>query len=176
MKKDFAKYAILGLLVAGVAAFTAPTALAANFAPADVTVTVADAIAVTKNSGGDMDWGLLAAPGTATGNTVFTISTSGLVTFKSGSTSGKVLDSAGSEAKFTVGGEPNQSVNLTLASVDPDATNAKLSALESNKGTSSVALGAGGSFEVIVTADLTLTPAAAGGGPFTGSITVTANY
>ncbi len=169
---SFAKYAVVLLLLAGLVALTAPSAKAQNNATASVTVTVAEAIGVAKT--GDMNWGLLAAPTTGTGNSDFRIATDGTVSLLgTGSQTGKVLTSAGSSAEFTVEGETGETVTLTLSKTDPDGTNAILSALVSDVGPT-LTLTSGTDF-VIVTADLELTPEAADG-TFVGSITLTANY
>ena len=107
MKTDFAKYAIVGLLVAGLMALTAPTAQAAS-GGVGASVTVAAAVFVQSDA--PMAWGTLAKPDA--GTTLFSMNPTGTVTKVSGE--GAVVSGPTAVAEFTVKAAAGTGIDLSV--------------------------------------------------------------
>lgn len=166
-----------GIAVIGLASAGSAFAQATSSTSATGSVTILRPLTVTKNTGGDLEFGRIVKPTTGSG-TVSMSNTSDSVTAGSGAVALSGITT--SRAKFTIDGEGAQLVNITVpASFNiTNGTDTISVTTTNNLGTSttlsgslggagSAALNVGGSFSV---------PSANSTGLYTGTLNVSVAY
>ena len=176
MKKNLTAFVIVGLLLAGVAAFVLPTSIEADTGTIQANVTVAEAIAVAGVDA--LVFGLLSAP--STGSDTWTVNATNGPLVQGGATSSVDLDLVDhSRGSFTIGavGAASESVTYSVAvTTDFGDGSLSLGALQMDPPSPSLLDAITEDLTVLIGGTLTISAGAAPGLHSDAVITMTADY